>query len=174
MEHVYGEAVRLEQERVSYSAIEHAVKTTSNASHCSNVDQVDGYTVGTAAREAAEMLRAGEPMPTVWRLGIIQLLDVYESRKRRHGVAVASRLFDVEPPLTGDSRVDAALAALAEHLARRDDWLLPAWARDPSRTTDNWWFVTQLRGMHPWSLRESPLSFRRRGIFIAANGLERV
>lgn len=132
------------------------------------------YTVATAATEAATLLREGERLATVWRHSIIQLLDAYESRLRNSGVAAAAALFDDEPPATGDQRVDTAFAALAEHLARRDDWPVPRWAMDPSRTTDDWWFVTELRGMHPWSLRESPLSFRRRGIFIAANGLERV
>lgn len=133
------------------------------------------YTAAEAAHEAAELLREGERLSTVWRLAVIQLLDVYESRLRNAGKDAAVRTFAEAPELTGDRRVDAAFGALAEHLARRDDWPVPDWAREPSRFTDRrWWFVTELRGMHPWSLRESPLSFRRRGIFIAANGLERV
>jgi hypothetical protein len=135
---------------------------------------MSAYDAVAAAREAAELLGRGERLASVWRYAILQLLDVYESRLRRSGVDVAAALFNQEPPATGDARVDAAFAALAEHLARRDDWAVPAWARDPSRATDDWWFVSELTGMHPWSLRESPLSFRRRGIFIAANGLERV
>lgn len=132
------------------------------------------YAVSQSAREASELLRQGKSLSTVWPLAVLQLLDVYESRRRRSGVDVAARAFDAEPDPTGDARVDAALAALAEHLARRDGWAVPAWARDPARVTDDWWFVTELSGMHAWSLRESPLSFRRRGVFIAADGLERV
>lgn len=137
-------------------------------------EPMNTYDAVAAAREAAELLGRGERLASVWRYTIIQLLDVYESRLRRTGVDAAAALFDHEPTPTGDSRVDAAFAALAEHLARHDDWAVPAWARNPSRATDDWWFVSELPGMHPWSLRESPLSFRRRGIFIAANGLERV
>jgi hypothetical protein len=133
-----------------------------------------GYDVTRAGRDAAELLRQGESLSTVWRLSVLQLLDVYESRLRREGTAVAARVFEAAPEPAGDARVDAALAALAEHLARRDDWPVPDWSREPSRVTDDWWFVTELPGMHPWSLRESPLSFRQRGVFIAANGLERV
>lgn len=132
------------------------------------------YSVARAARDAVGLLDRGEPLSAVWRHAVVQLLDVYESRRRHAGMDAAAALFDQPPELTGDSRVDAAFAALAEHLARRDDWPVPDWARDPTRSTDDWWFVTELPGMHPWSLRESPLSFRRRGVFIAANGLERV
>jgi hypothetical protein len=70
--------------------------------------------------------------------------------------------------------VDAALAALAEHLGRRDGWPVPAWARDPDREAMPWWFVSDLRGMHPRALVESPSSFRRRGVFITRSALERV
>jgi hypothetical protein len=37
-----------------------------------------------------------------------------------------------------------------------------------------WWFVTNLRGLHPRALVESPASFRRRGVFITTDALERV
>lgn len=130
--------------------------------------------VRAAAGEAVELLAAGEPLSAVWRYAVVQLLDDYESRLRHDGVRAAAALFAEAPDRTGDTRVDAAFAALAEHLARRDDWPVPPWVKDPTRVTDDWWFVTELRGMHPWSLRESPLSFRRRGVFISANALERV
>jgi hypothetical protein len=83
-------------------------------------------------------------------------------------------MWQVEPPSTGDVRVDAALAALAEHLARRDGWSAPTWTRESRREAEPWWFVTDLRGMHPRALVESPLSFRRRGVFITRGALERV
>lgn len=133
------------------------------------------YSAVAAAREAGELLKGGkEPLSAIWRHTLVQLLDVYESRLRHGGVDAAGRLFDEAPERTGDTRVDAAFAALAEHLARRDDWPVPPWVREPSRSTDVWWFVSELPGMHPWALRESPLSFRRRGVFITANALERV
>ena len=135
---------------------------------------MNAYNAAQAAADASELLRAGEPLSVLWRHTVLQLLDVYESRLRNTGREVALNVFTKEPEPTGDSRVDAAFAALAEHLARRDDWPAPDWSQQERRFTDDWWFVTELRGMHPWSLRESPLSFRRRGVFIAANGLERV
>ena len=39
---------------------------------------------------------------------------------------------------------------------------VPSWARLPEREAWPWWFVTDLRGLHPQALVESPSSFRRR------------
>ena len=69
--------------------------------------------------------------------------------------------------------MDAAFAAMAEYLARRDGWTVPAWAALPEREAWPWWFVTDLRGLHPRALVESPSSFRRRGVFITDGALER-
>jgi len=133
-----------------------------------------GYTVRSAAVDAQTMLQAGDSLPDVWRHCVLQLLDVYESRLRRDGVDVAAATFATSPPSSGDARVDAAFAALAEHLARRDGWQPPVWSQEPWRSTLDWWFVSELPGMHPWALRESPLSFRKRGVFIGERALERV
>src|SRR5262245_48094716 len=46
------------------------------------------------------------------------------------------------PRSTGDPRVDAAHAAMAECLARRDGWVVPSWARLSGREAWPWWFVT--------------------------------
>jgi hypothetical protein len=78
------------------------------------------------------------------------------------------------PTPSGDTRVDAAFAAMAEYLGRRDGWAVPGWARDPRLEAFPWWFVTELRGLHPRALVESPSSFRRRGVFITRGALERV
>lgn len=53
----------------------------------------------------------------------------------------------------------AAFAAMAEHLARRDGWATPGWARLPEREAWPWWFVTDIRGLHPEALVEPPSSF---------------
>lgn len=130
--------------------------------------------VVAAAAEAAQLLAAGDPLSAVWRYAVLQLLDDYTSTVRHDGVDSGARLFQDAPPSTGEPRVDAALAALAEHLARRDGWAVPAWATEPSRETPEWWFVTELVGFHPRALVESPLSFRKRGVFITSDALVRV
>jgi hypothetical protein len=127
-----------------------------------------------AAMLADDLLLEGESLNSVWRYVIVQLLDDYSHDLARVGASVASQRFSREPPRTRSAEVDAALAALAEYLARRDNWPVPSWARNPGRYSVRWWFVTPLRGMHPTALQQSPPSFRTRGIFITAGALSRV
>ena len=110
----------------------------------------------------------------MWRHCVVQLLDDYGHDLGRSGSEVASQRFEVERALTASAEVAAALAALAEYLARRNGWTTPRWARKPGRYSRKWWFVTPLRGMHPTALQESPPSFRTRGIFITSGALSRV
>ena len=130
-------------------------------------------TVSDAAREAAALAMAGERLSRVWRYVFVQLLDDYDSIRRHAGVGSAAAMWEGEPSSTGDRRLDAGFAAMAEYLARRDGWTAPEWARDPSREALPWWFVTDLKGMHPRALVESPSSFRRRGVFITLGALQR-
>jgi hypothetical protein len=62
------------------------------------------------------------------------------------------RAFETADQAAGSS---AAMLADGERLSRlwREAW--------------PWWFVTDLRGLHPRALVESPSSFRRRGVFDA-------
>jgi hypothetical protein len=133
-----------------------------------------GLDAAGAAMLADALLGEGETLQSVWRYVIVQLLDDYSHDLARSGISVASQRFNLEPPATRSAEVDAALAALAEYLARRDNWPVPAWARKPGRYSSKWWFVTPLRGMHATALQESPSSFRTRGVFITSGALSRV
>jgi hypothetical protein len=130
-------------------------------------------TADQAAGSAIAMLADGERLSRLWRYVFVQMLDDYTSVLRHAGVSAAARMWSGVPRGTGDSRVDAAFAAMAEYLARRDGWTVPAWARLPEREAWPWWFVTDLRGLHPRALVESPSSFRRRGVFITDGALSR-
>jgi hypothetical protein len=130
-------------------------------------------TVDQAADSAFVMLQDGERLSRLWRYVFVQMLDDYTSVLHHHGVSAAARMWSAAPKSTGDSRIDAAFAAMAEYLARRDGWTVPSWARLPDREAWPWWFVTDLRGLHPRALVESPSSFRRRGVFITSGALDR-
>ena len=130
-------------------------------------------TADQAAHNAAVMLADGERLSRLWRYVFVQMLDDYTSVLRHAGVPAAARMWSGAPRGTGDSRVDAAFAAMAEYLARRDGWTVPSWARLSEREAWPWWFVTDLRGLHPRALVESPSSFRRRGVFITSGALDR-
>jgi hypothetical protein len=109
----------------------------------------------------------------VWRFVIVQLLDDYTATMRSSSVADAAALFADAPRPSGDCRVDAALAALAEHLARRDEWPVPQWATDRLTPAVPWWFVAELTSLEATALQQSPLSFRKRGVFICDGALDR-
>jgi hypothetical protein len=47
----------------------------------------------------------------------------------------------------------------------------PAWVDDPSRFLEEWWFVSGLRSLHANALVHSPISFKRRGVFIGEDSL---
>jgi hypothetical protein len=130
-------------------------------------------TVDDAAAVAADMVAAGSRLQDIWRHAVIQLLDDYTSVLRHQGLEAAQAMWADRPRQSGDRRVDAALAALGEYLARRDGWHAPQWVRDPALEAVPWWFVTAFRGLHPRALVESPLSFRKRGVFITSGALQR-
>lgn len=131
-------------------------------------------TVDQAAAGAVAMLHDGERLSRLWRYIFVQMLDDYSSVLRHAGVVAAARMWSDAPRSTGDSRLDAAFAAMAEYLARRDGWVVPVWARLPEREAWPWWFVSDLHGLHARALVESPSSFRRRGVFITSGALDRV
>lgn len=125
-----------------------------------------------AAAHCAQLLVAGESLNACWRFGILQAVDYYESSLRRGGVDLGSQVFDRPPPRTRSREIDAAFAALAEHLAARDGWTVPAWATDPDRVTPRW-YAAQSAAFHDEANRESPPAFRSRGVYISANALNR-
>jgi hypothetical protein len=114
----------------------------------------------------AKRVRGGEDL----RFAVRELLDEFALRGRDE-----LRLQAIaEEPAHVDDHVDAYLGALAEHLARTHRLEIPPWALQPERTLDHMWFPGVARGFRPTALRESPVAFRRRGIFIARGALSRV
>lgn len=76
------------------------------------------------------------------------------------------------PASTNGRRAAALAAALAEHLSVKRGLLPPPWTQIPVEAVP-WWFVADRR-FHALALRESPVSFARRGIFVTAGALERI
>jgi len=114
----------------------------------------------------AERVRRGEDL----RFAVRELLDEFALRGRDSLRAAAL----AEEPVRVDAHVDAYLGALAEHLARTCGLPVPSWTLSDSRTLDHMWFPGVAPGFRPTALRESPVAFRRRGIFIARGALSRV
>ena len=68
---------------------------------------------------------------------------------------------------------DAYLAAVAEHLASLDRIEAPGWSEAPHRFLREPFFAGGLESLKAILIVESPSAFRRRLIFISADGLSR-
>ena len=131
--------------------------------------------VGDAALAARFMLSTGSLSgEDLWRFGVLQLLDDYESVRARDGVDAAAGLMADAPGSTGHSGLDAALAGLACWLADRDGWRAPRWALADDRVARPWWFVSSSAYGRAWAMAQSPAQFRIRGVFITETALQRV
>jgi hypothetical protein len=125
----------------------------------------DGAFTQTAAGVARRAVAGEAFLPAVRELlDEFSLLQTDTQRAR----ALAER-----PPPTGDPRHDAFLGALAEHLAATAGVDRPAWACEPDRFLDRFWFVSTVKGFRAAALAEAPAAFRRRGIFVPRRSLER-
>lgn len=69
--------------------------------------------------------------------------------------------------------MDASLSAVAEFLACRDRLPAPDWVFDREYFLDRPWFACSSDGMRPLLIMESPVSFRRRNLFVSKNALSR-
>ena len=127
-------------------------------------------TMVDAVIDATVLLRAGANGRELWRHTIAQLLDEYEA-DRAHGED-GREVVGERPELTGDARVDAALGALAEHLAIRDGWPVPAWVDEPGRHAGGW-LVSELPAFQSLAEKETPAAFRRHGVLITLGALAR-
>jgi transcriptional regulator with XRE-family HTH domain len=102
--------------------------------------------------------------PLRWRL-IAEFLEEY----RHEPVDERAALLHEEPPTTGNERWDVFLAALAEHLAARDERGVSAWTT--RRRLEVFWFPFNTPAARVDALVHAPASFRSRGIFVAPQEL---
>lgn len=131
------------------------------------------HTAASNAADCRDLLDGESGLNEAWRFGVLQTLDDYASTLRRGGPQVAAGVFADEPAPTGAAEVDAAFAALAEHLATRDGWEAPAWVHGPGRFLDTPWYPAVPDIFRTEADRDSPAAFRRRGIFLTSRSLAR-
>jgi len=116
--------------------------------------------------EVARRRNAGEDFSLLLR----EFLDEFYGGVRRG--AAAACIAD-EPERLLDLKEHASLGAVGEHLARRWNLPIPAWAEDPSRFLRRPYFTTPIEGLKALLIAESPIAFRRRLIFTEAEPLRR-
>lgn len=83
----------------------------------------------------------------------------------------ALALISTEPPLTGDSRFDALLAAGAEYVSGRYGLPGPLWTVTLDRFLNRAWWVSPLSSGRRHALLWTPAAFRRRGIYLDRHDL---
>ncbi|MHB1586376.1 MAG: hypothetical protein ACYCRH_06365 [Acidiferrobacteraceae bacterium] len=78
-----------------------------------------------------------------------------------------------EPPIVDDSRANAYLAAVAEHLALKNKLEIPEWTSQSARFLKRPYFPCGLESLKASLIVESPVAFRRRLIFVGSDPLYR-
>lgn len=114
---------------------------------------------GRAIQEGGDPLRAAR-----------EALD----RAQRMTEAELAKLLAERPAPTGLPRADALLGAVAEHLAATRDVACPAWAQEPGRFLDRFWFASDVPGFRATAIAQTPVAFKRRGILWPGRSLRRV
>jgi hypothetical protein len=100
-----------------------------------------------------------------WRL-VAEFLEDY----RWEPPEVQATLLEEAPGPTGDEHWDVFLAALAEHVAARDERATPSWTEE--RTLRQFWFPFNTRAARVDAIVHAPAAFRRRGVYVAPQELE--
>ncbi len=85
---------------------------------------------------------------------------------------VRGAMLETEPDRVS-AKADAYLAAVAEHLALSNSLPVPEWTSSPTRFLDRAYFPCGLESLKAIYLAESPVSFRRRMVFVEADPLYR-
>lgn len=125
------------------------------------------WTAATISPEVASTLASGDE-EGAFRL-VMELLDDL----RLASPPVRTGLVRQRPPLVGDRRWDAFLAALVEHLCARDDIPVPSWTSEPERFCEPLWQVSGMASLRASGFVHSPISFLRHGVLVSEAELER-
>ena len=120
----------------------------------------------TSLAETADRILAGEDSLAAVR----DFLDVISHSDADQ---IASRIGE-KPEPTGDARIDALLAGLAEHLSITRHVHCPQWVHEPDRFLDRFWFVSETPGFRAIAIAQTPIALKRRGVFWPARSLLRV
>ncbi|MDA8117231.1 MAG: helix-turn-helix transcriptional regulator [Actinomycetota bacterium] len=117
------------------------------------------------AEEIYQELRSARRSEAVAFRALIGLSDDLSSAARDLRVALCV----APPPPCGDTRFDAAVAAVVEYHLERDGLPIPAWVNDATRSLPEPWVATP--GLEDG---EVPPAFARHGVLLAASELASV
>lgn len=104
----------------------------------------------------------------LWSDGLAEFLDNFYTSNPSDQQSMID-----QPPDLFDDKADAYLAAVAEYLASKYELNIPDWVHDESRFLKRAYFPVDLESVKPILIKESPLAFRRRMIFVEERPLRR-
>jgi len=119
--------------------------------------------------EAVERVRAGVSQDVAMAEFVDSFLLAPDNNARFAAI-------EQEPELTGNARLDALVAAMAEYLAKQYRLgRVPTWASQPRRCLDEPWFTTSSDSpaMREYFSVVSPAEFRSHNIFTEERPLRR-
>ena len=119
--------------------------------------------------DAVEKIQAGSARDAV----LAEFVDTFDLAKTDRDRYAS---IEQEPKLTGDSRLDALVGAIAEYLAKqRRLGHVPQWVSDPARRLTSPWFTTASPSdaMRDYLTFSSPAEFASRNIFPEERPLRR-
>jgi len=119
--------------------------------------------------EAVERVRAGVSQD-------VSMAEFVDSFLLAPDKSARLAAIEQEPVVSGDPRLDALVAAMAEYLAKQYGLgRVPPWASQPRRCLDEPWFTTSSSSpaMHEYLSVASPAEFRSHNIFTEERPLRR-
>lgn len=119
--------------------------------------------------EAVERTEKGEPQDVM----LAEFVDTFDLETTDEGRYSS---IEQEPKLTGNTRLDALVGAIAEYLAKqRRLGRVPHWVCDPARRLDRPWFTATnpSDAMREYLTFSSPAEFASRNIFTEERPLRR-
>lgn len=119
--------------------------------------------------EAVERTEKGEPQDVM----LAEFVDTFDLETTDEGRYSS---IEQEPKLTGNTRLDALVGAIAEYLAKqRRLGRVPHWVCDPARRLDRPWFTATnpSDAMREFLTFSSPAEFASRNIFTEERPLRR-
>ena len=117
------------------------------------------------ATEVEQCLTAGET-GSAFRV-IARFLEFYD----KADWPSRERMVKPRPDPTGSQRYDAMLAGVVEYACATHRSLAPNWVNDPQYFLDEFWFVSGMKSLHADAIVHSPISFKRRGVFLTQGAL---
>ena len=117
------------------------------------------------ATEVGQCLTKGDTS-SAFRV-IARFLEYYD----KAGWPTRERMVEPRPEPTGSSRYDAMLAGVVEYACATHRVVAPAWVNDPQFFLDEFWFVSGMKSLHADAIVHSPISFKRRGVFLTKGAL---